>query len=80
MLKAVGLPERLTIDPEILSGKPIIRGSRIAAEFVIDLMAAGMSESEILENYPGLHREDILACLAYASQLAHEWKSFPLSA
>lgn len=74
------LPERLTINPEILSGKPVIRGSRIAAEFVIDLLAHGLSDSEILENYPGLEREDILACLAYASQLAHEWKVFPLSA
>ena len=39
-----------------------------------------MPESEILENYPGLQREDILACLTYSSQLAHEWKAFPLSA
>jgi uncharacterized protein (DUF433 family) len=75
----MALPERLMIDPEILSGKPVIRGSRIAVEFMIDLLAAGLSESEILENYPGLQREDILACLAYASQLAHEWKEFPLS-
>jgi uncharacterized protein (DUF433 family)/predicted nuclease of predicted toxin-antitoxin system len=76
----MALPERLMIDPEILSGKPVIRGSRIAVEFMIDLLAAGLSESEILENYPGLQREDILACLAYASRLAHEWKEFPLSA
>ena len=68
------------IDPEILSGKPVVRGSRIAAEFVIGLMAAGMSESEILENYPGLQHEDILACLAYAGQLAREWKTYPISA
>lgn len=74
------LPERLMIDPEILSGKPIIRGSRIPAEFIIDLLATGMSDAEILGNYPGLQRQDILACLAYASQLAHEWKAFPLSA
>ncbi|HMF79377.1 MAG TPA: DUF433 domain-containing protein [Bryobacteraceae bacterium] len=74
------LPERLIVDPEILSGKPVVRGSRLAAEFVIDLLASGMREAEILENYPGLQREDILACLAYASQLAREWKSFPLSA
>lgn len=74
------LPERLQVDPEILSGKPVIRGSRISVELVLDLLAGGMSESEILENYPGIEREDVLACLAYASQLAHEWKTFPLSA
>jgi uncharacterized protein (DUF433 family) len=76
----MALPERLIVDPEILSGKPVIRGSRISADFVIDLLAAGMRESEILEGYPGLEREDILACLAYAGQLARKWKSFPLSA
>jgi uncharacterized protein (DUF433 family) len=76
----MALPQRLMVDPEILSGKPVIRGSRISAELVLDLLAAGMPESEILGNYPGIEHEDILACLAYASQLAHEWKIFPLSA
>ncbi len=76
----MNLPSRLMIDPEILSGKPVIRGSRIAAEFIIDLLAAGQSESQILESYPGIIREDILACLAYASELAHEWNAFRLSA
>ncbi len=74
------LPERLMIDPDILSGKPVIRGSRIAAEFVIELLAAGRSEAQILEDYPGIAAEDILACLAYASELAHEWSAFRLSA
>lgn len=76
----MSLPDRLIVDPEILAGKPIIRGSRLTAEFIIDMLAAGLTESEILENYPGLQHEDILACLAYASRLAHEWKAFPLSA
>lgn len=74
------LPERLQVHPEVLSGKPVIRGSRISVELVLDLLANGMSESEILENDPGIEREDVLACLAYASQLAHAWKAFPLSA
>jgi hypothetical protein len=51
------LPERLMMDPEILSGKPVIRGSRIAAEFIIDLLAAGMPESEILITIPGLNTQ-----------------------
>lgn len=78
--KGMVLPERLTINPQILSGKPIIRNSRISAEFVLDLLATGMSESEVLHSYPGLEREDILACLRYARQLAHEWRTIPLSA
>lgn len=58
------LSERIVVDPEILAGKPVIRGTRIAVEFVLELLAAGQPESEILNNYPGLTREDILACLA----------------
>jgi len=60
-------PERIVVDPEILAGKPVIRGTRLAVEFILDLLVAGQSESEILANYPGLSREDILACLSYAS-------------
>lgn len=68
------------MDPEILAGKPVIRGTRLAVEFILELLAAGQSENELLTNYPGLTREDILACLAYASYLAHEYKAYPVSA
>jgi uncharacterized protein (DUF433 family) len=73
-------PERVTVDPEILTGKPVIRGTRVAVELVLELLAAGQSENDILESYPGLTREDILACLAYASYLAHEYKAYPIPA
>jgi uncharacterized protein (DUF433 family) len=73
------LPERLTTEPGILSGKPVIKGSRIAAELILELLAAGVPEEEILADYPGIEHEDILACLTYASQLAQEWRVFPLS-
>jgi uncharacterized protein (DUF433 family) len=63
-----------------LAGKPVIRGTRIAVEFILELLAAGQSESEILENYPGLTRDDILACLSYASYLAHEYEAYPVPA
>ncbi len=72
--------ERIIVDPEILAGKPAIRGTRLAVEFILDLLAAGQSESQILANYPGLSREDILACLSYASYLAHEYKAYPTPA
>ena len=74
------LSERILVDPKILAGKPVIRGTRLAVEFILELMAAGKSESDILTNYPGLMREDILACLSYASYLAHEYKAFPIPA
>ena len=74
------LSERIVVDPEILAGKPVIRGTRPAVEFILELLAAGQSESEVLANYPGLMREDLLACLSYASYLPHEYKAFPIPA
>ena len=59
--------DRIVIDPEILVWKPVVKGTRLAVEFVIDLLAQGWTEAEILHNYPGLAREDIQACLAYAA-------------
>jgi uncharacterized protein (DUF433 family) len=53
-------PERIVADPDILSGKPVIRGSRLSVEFILSLLAAGQSEAEVLDNYPGLTKEDIL--------------------
>jgi len=61
------MSDRIVVNPEILAGKPVVRGTRLSVEFVLELLAAGQSESEVLANYPGLSREDILACLPYAS-------------
>jgi uncharacterized protein (DUF433 family) len=72
------LSERIVVDPEILAGKPAVRGTRLAVEFILELLAAGQSENELLTNYPGLTREDILACLSYARYLAHEHKAYPV--
>ena len=72
--------ERIIVNPEVMAGKPVIRGTRLAVEFVLELPAVGQSESDILANYPGLTREDILACLSYASYLAHEYRAYPIPA
>lgn len=74
------LSDHIVLDPGILAGKPVIRGTRLAVEFILELLAAGESEKELLENYPGLTREDILACLSYASCLAHEYRAWPIPA
>jgi uncharacterized protein (DUF433 family) len=58
--------ERIDIDPEVLVGKPVVKGTRLAVEFIIDLLAQGWTDRDILNNYPGITREDIQACLAYA--------------
>ena len=56
---------RIVVDPEILAGKPLIKGTRLAIEFVVDLLANGWSEAQVIENYPGLTLDDIRACLAF---------------
>jgi uncharacterized protein (DUF433 family) len=71
---------RIALDPEVLAGKPVIRGTRLAVEFVIGLMAEGWSEADILQNYPGLTHEDVLACLAYARDTLSSEKVFPSAA
>ena len=70
--------ERIVIDPDILIGKPVIKGTRLAVEFIIDLLAQGWPEGEILRNYPGLTRPDIQACLSYASVILRAEKVYPL--
>jgi uncharacterized protein (DUF433 family) len=70
--------DRIAIDPKILVGKPVVKGTRLAVEFIIDLLAQGWPESEILRNYPGLAHEDVQACLAYASETLRAEKVYPL--
>lgn len=69
--------ERIVIDPSILVGKPVVKGTRLAVEFIIGLLAEGWSEEDIVKNYPGLTREDIQACLAYASERLPSEKVYP---
>jgi uncharacterized protein (DUF433 family) len=70
--------DRIAIDPAVLVGKPVIKGTRLAVEFVIDLLAQGWTEADVLKNYPGLTREDVLACLAYAGERLRSEKVYPL--
>jgi uncharacterized protein (DUF433 family) len=58
--------ERIIANREVLGGKPIIKGTRISVEFIIELLASGVTESEILQDYSHLTKEDIHACLEYA--------------
>ena len=59
--------ERITVNPKILGEKPIIRGTRITVEFVLRLLASGVSSEDILQDYPHLTKEDIHACLRHAA-------------
>lgn len=71
---------RIVLDPQILVGKPTVRGTRLAVELIIDLLAQGWTEAEILKNYPGLTREDVQACLSYASATLRAEKVYPIAA
>ena len=61
-------------DPGVLLGKPVIKGTRLSVEFILELLAEGWSEPDMLRNYPGLTREQILACVAYARERVSEEK------
>jgi uncharacterized protein (DUF433 family) len=58
--------ERITIDPQIMAGKPVIKGTRITVDLILRLLAQGTTNEEILKNYPHLKKEDILAAMNYA--------------
>ena len=72
--------QRITLDPAVLTGKPVVRGTRLSVDFIIGLMADGWSEAAILGNYPGMTREDIAACLAYARDVVKSEKVYPSAA
>ena len=72
------LSDRIIVDSKILAGKPVIRGTRISVELIVELLAAGWSHAHILASYPHLSEEDIRACLAYAGELLREEKVYPL--
>jgi uncharacterized protein (DUF433 family) len=74
------LLNRITMNPEVYKGKPTIRNMRFSVANLLELLASGMSFEEILRDYPYLEREDILACLQYASKLANSKAVLQLSA
>ena len=71
---------RIALDPNVLAGKPVVRGTRLSVEFIIGLLADGWSEAQILANYPELTRDDVFACLAYARDVLSSEKVFPSAA
>ena len=68
--------DRIAVDPDILLGKPVVKGTRLSVDFLLGLLAQGWAESEILRNYPGLTRDDLLACWAYASEVLGQEKVY----
>jgi uncharacterized protein (DUF433 family) len=77
-MKREELLKRITVDPGVCAGKPCIRGTRIWVSLIVDNLAGGLSEEEIISAYPSLTKEDVKAALAYAAELTHD-RYLPLS-
>lgn len=75
-VKKEKLLERITINPEVMVGKPTIRGLRITVEHILKAVAGGLKVEELLEEYPELEKEDIQAAILYASELVNEERVF----
>ncbi|HEV7226417.1 MAG TPA: DUF433 domain-containing protein [Pirellulales bacterium] len=60
--------ERIEVNPQVLVGKPIVKGTRLSVEFIVDLLADRWSEQQIVDNYPGITVDDLHACLHYAAE------------
>jgi len=71
--------DRIAVDPKVLVGKPVIRNTRIAVEFILDLLAEGWTQQQILDNYPQLQDEDIRAACRYAAETLKQERIYPLS-
>jgi len=63
---------RISIDPNICSGKPCVKGHRVWVSLVLDYLASGWTAEQVIENYPGLTKEDVLACIAYGAEMSRE--------
>jgi len=63
---------RITVDPEVLAGKPVIKGTRMAVDFIVELLANSWTIEEVLVNYPQLKREDVIATLKYAAEVSRK--------
>ena len=76
-MKDQQLLERITLNPTIMLGKPVIKGTRLTAEYILHLLAHGTSEPDILAEYEGLTKEDIQACILFAARLLEDTASRP---
>jgi uncharacterized protein (DUF433 family) len=74
------LLERITVNPKVMGGKPIVKGTRITVEQVLKLLAQGLTVQEILKDYPHLSKDDVSAVLLYAAKVASEEEVYPVTA
>jgi len=76
----INLNSRITLDPQVMSGKPVIRGTRIPVDMIVRMIAQGVREADIIREYPRLMSEDIKAALLYAAEVVSDEDVFPIAA
>jgi len=74
------LLDRISVNPRVMVGKPVIRGTRLTVEYILELLAHGTAIEDILEEYPGLVKDDIYACLLFASKTLQDASFIPIEA
>ena len=72
------LLERIAVNPKVMSGKPVIKGTRLTVEYILNLLAHGATDQEIIAEYRGLKKEDIQACMLFASKALENTVFMPL--
>jgi uncharacterized protein (DUF433 family) len=72
--------ERVTVDPEVLAGKPVVKGTRLSVEFIVGLLAEGWTDQQLRANYPSLSEQDVRACLAYAAEVLRDETTYRMPA
>jgi len=77
-MKDQDLLERITLNPRVMAGKPIIKGTRLTVEYILNLLAHGATTEDVLEEYQGLKREDIQACFLFATRSLSDTDFMPL--
>ncbi len=78
-MKEEKLLERIVLDPDVMTGKPVIKGTRLTVEYILNLLAHGATTQEILKEYPSLKKEDIQACLIFAKKSLSDTSFMPLT-
>lgn len=78
-MKDEELLERISVNPDVMTGKPVIRGTRLTVDFILNMLAHGSSEKDILEEYKGVSAKDIQACLLFATRSLENTEFMPLA-
>ena len=78
-MKDQQLLERIALDPKVMTGKPVVKGTRLTVEYILNLLAHGATDAEILDEYDGLTHDDIRACLLFATKFLEDTAFMPLA-